>query len=104
MGRPRNPVTGTPFTRLGAAWWTVGAQKGVGQPPYMVRWRGRWDRTLPVADPSGPSMHPDTRAVVCAMPVLECDVRRCLDDRSRTRKRFQDLLLWCVAVRHTHVA
>lgn len=92
----RNPLTGRPMNTEGCDWYTVGAQKGIAQPPYVVRLRGKWYRTLPLSQPvdCGPSMDAETKAAIDAMPHLEFGARRCLDYLERTRKHFADLPLW----------
>ena len=92
----KNPLTGKPFNATGADWYTFGAQKGVAQPPYIVRWHGKWYRTLPLSQSPecGASMDPATRAAIEAMPHLEMGARRGLDCLIRAGKRFDDLPLW----------
>jgi len=82
----------------GVTWFTLGAQKGLDQPPYAVRWRGRWYRTLPlhasgVFDPTATSMSDPMRAWIEDQPRLDFGLRRVLDYLIRTGKRFSDLPL-----------
>lgn len=81
-------------TRDGATWWTHGAQGGVGQPPYVVRWHGRWWRTLPLKDTTGgPSMGQTMAAWVHSLPPIENGLRLVLDYFARTGKHLSDLPL-----------
>jgi hypothetical protein len=92
------------MNKTGAAWYTPGSQQGIIQPPYVVRWRGRWYRTLPLSQPveAGPSMDAATRLAIESMPRLEMGVRRCLDYLIRTNKRVNELPLWTAAERMPH--
>jgi len=87
--------TRTPQSGDGADWWTIGAQGGVSQPPYVVRWRGRWYRTLHLKAAGDPArtILADTLAWVRALPHLERGARRCMDYLTRTGKHFDDLPL-----------
>ena len=73
----------------GCAWWTLGAQKGIAQPPYVVRHRGRWYRTRPENDLSLVEQN-----ALAAMERLDYGERRCLDYLNRMRKNFNDLPFW----------
>lgn len=78
----------------GYTWWTMGAQKGVYQPPYAVKWRGRWWRTHNMTAPTGePRLSSDDLARIRALPQLPYGNRRVLDYLSRTHKHFRDLPL-----------
>jgi len=84
-------------TKMGYDWWTVGAQKGIEQPPYVVRWKNRWWRTKPVScapEGSPENMSPLVKSALDAMGRLPFGVRPCLDYLERTRKRFSDLPLF----------
>lgn len=70
----------------GKDWWTVGAQKGVQQPPYVVRCWGQWWRTVPLSE-----MSDVERELLRLIPQLPFGVRRCMDHLTRKRKKFSDL-------------
>ncbi len=72
----------------GKDWWTFGAQKGVAQPPYVIRSRGRWYRTI---DRS--AMDTEQLRAIGNMPELDFGARRCTDYLVRTGKHFKDLPL-----------
>ncbi len=81
----------------GAVWWTVGAQGGVSQPPYAIKHRGRWYRTLALSSYEGAyggTMDANTKRIVQAMPRIPHGVRKCLDYLERTHKHFSDLPLF----------
>lgn len=73
----------------GYDWWTLGAQKGVEQPPYVIREGGRWWRTPPLND-----MSDNDLALVRSLPRLEFGMRRCMDYLNRRNKHFRELPLW----------
>lgn len=74
--------------------WTFGAQKGLYQPPYIARFRGRWWRTFPLSAPHGePMLSSADAARVRALGRLPFGARRCLDNLDRTDRAFRDLPL-----------
>jgi hypothetical protein len=86
-----------PRSLAAAVWWTHGAQQGVVQPPYAVKFRGRWWRTKPAASNHGDSLTAEERGIVQALPKIPYGVRKVLDYLERTRRRFSDLPLLDVA-------
>ncbi len=83
-----------PSSQSGHTWWTIGAQKGIYQPPYAVKWHGRWWRTHYMTAPTGePRLSSDDIARIRALPQLPYGQRRVLDYLSRTNKHFRDLPL-----------
>lgn len=78
----------------GVAWWTVGAQGGIVQPPYVMRWKNRWYRTLPLHNPDGESVDEETKKFVYSQPILDFGVRRCLDYLESRKMQFRDLPLF----------
>lgn len=83
---------------VGAVWFTLGCQGGTLQPPYAVKWKGRWWRTLPIRDPNGVSMDDETRKLVESMPGIPFGLRKLLDYLERTGKRFNDLPLFTAEI------
>ena len=79
----------------GSVWWTVAAQKGVGQPPYAVKWCGRWWRTLPLHEAfnEGQSIEPVVLEFVRSLPVIPYGCPTLLDRLVRTNRHFGDLPL-----------
>jgi len=79
----------------GYAAWNYGAQKGVFQPPYIVRWRGRWWRTLPLSAPPGQShLSPGDVDAIRALGALPFGMRRCMDYLARTQRQFSALPIY----------
>lgn len=81
------PVT-SPLNREGADWYDIGA---------VLRWRGRWHRTLPAQGPkqsSGPFMDEATKHAIAAMTRLDRGMIRCIEYLVRTKKHFLDLPIW----------
>lgn len=81
-----------PDTKLpqnGATWYTSGAQKGVHQPPYAVRYRGRWYRTVAKS-----YITDDVQAQIDALGPIPFGIPALHAYLSRRNKHFRDLSLW----------
>ncbi len=82
------------MSEIGFAAWSFGAQKGVYQPPYCLKYRGRWWRTLPLTAPLGEAclgtVEIDALHKIARLPH---GARRCMDNLVRTNRRFADLPL-----------
>lgn len=65
---------------------------GIGQPPYCVKWRGRWWLTEWVSAPRGlPQASADVLAFVRALGPLPFGMARFRDYLGRTGKRAADV-------------
>ncbi len=63
-------------------WFTAGAQKGVNQPDYALKLRGRWYHIR---------FDEVTRTALKDWPRMKLGLRRILDYLDRTNKHFSDL-------------
>jgi len=73
----------------GCAQYTIGAQGGVFQPPYVIRYKNKWYRTEILNN-----LSVEQARSISAMPRLDYGVSRCTNYLIRTHKKFSDLYLW----------
>ena len=69
---------------------------GIGQPPLVVKWRGRWWRTdseSPPAESNLPKASPDVLAFAKSLGPLPHGMVQFQCYRERTGKRFEDVPL-----------
>lgn len=81
----------------GRVWFTHGAQKYVGLPPYALRLNGRWYRTKGRDRLSGVE-----RTFFNSLPLLDFGLRRCLDYLNRSGKKFSDLPIFTLENTNDH--
>ena len=75
--------------------WSFGASGGIWQPPYVVRFRGRWWRTKPLtAEKREDHLSPGEVSALRRMPHLSYGASRCSDHLHRTGKTFSELPLF----------